>query len=64
MATRVLGPVLEERARELGALAAAASVLLKPTSAPEDLLSRVRDTLPSEVLPVAGATLLTLCETV
>ena len=60
MATRVWGPVLEERARELGALAAASSVLLKPTDAPEDLLSRVRDTVPSEVLPVAGDTADTL----
>ena len=60
MATRVWGPVLEERARELGALAAASSVLLKPTHAPADLLSRVRDAVPSEVLPVAGDTADTL----
>ena len=58
--TRVWGPVQEERARELGALAAASSVLLKPTHAPADLLSRVRDAVPSEVLPVAGDTADTL----
>ena len=56
MASRVWGPVEEKRAIEIGALAASSSVLLRPKHLPEDILRRVQDTVPREVLPVAGDT--------
>ena len=52
-AVRLWGPVRAEHARSVGALAAATSVLLKPTIAPEELVQRLRALIPAEVLPRA-----------
>ena len=60
MALRVWGPVEEARALEVGALAAAASVLLRPTQLPVDILRRLQDEVPKEVLPAADDTADTL----
>ena len=49
--TRLWGPVSEARTREIGALAAAASVLVKPNEVHEDLEAALRAIIPLHVLP-------------
>jgi hypothetical protein len=54
--TRLWGPVQEARAREIGALAAATSVLIEPKEVNEDLEAALRELIPLHVLPLPGDT--------
>ena len=58
--TRLWGPVQEERARGVGALAAATSVLIKPDEVNEDLEAALRELIPLHVLPSPSDTAETL----
>ena len=58
--TRLWGPVQEARAREVGALAAATSVLISPNEVDEDLEAALRELIPLHVLPLPGDTAETL----
>ena len=58
--TRLWGPVQEARAREVGALAAATSVLIEPNEVNEDLEAALRELIPLHVLPLPGDTAETL----
>jgi hypothetical protein len=49
--TRLWGPVSEERARAIGALSAATSVLIKPDEVDENIEAAVAGLLPLHVLP-------------
>ena len=49
--TRLWGPVTEPRARAIGALAAATSVLIKPDEINEDIEAAVAGLIPLHVLP-------------
>ena len=54
MAVRLWGPVEEERALQLGALAASSSVLMKPLATDDTVIERVHALVPhQEVLPTA-----------
>ena len=55
-AVRLWGPVPVGQARSVGALAAASSVLLRPTRAPTELIENLRFLIPTEVLPRTGDT--------
>ena len=50
----------EARAREVGALAAATSVLIEPNEVNEDLEAALRELIPLHVLPLPGDTAETL----
>ena len=54
--TRLWGPVTEPRARAIGALAAATSVLIKPDEINEDIEAAVAGLIPLHVLPSRRAT--------
>ena len=61
MAVRLWGPVEEERALQLGALAASSSVLMKPLATDDTVIERVRALFPQEVFPTATDSKASLC---
>ena len=61
MAVRLWGPVKEERALQLGALAASSSVLMKPLATDDTVIERVRALFPQEVFPTATDSKASLC---
>ena len=61
MAVRLWGPVQKERAEEVGALAAACSVLLKPLQLPAEMLRNMQQLVPNDILPAMSDTAASLC---